>query len=358
MTIKILWANLAGGSRSANVAGLLGGYVELTEKCNPDIMLFQEAAREISMCAWAGAAMRNLDSSNSGGPRDLLGQFVTQLREYSFFFAPAIQSNRDSHPDKWKTMKVPEGKIRGQGCAMAVHDRCGIVDFWGEKSVNSPFIEPIELTLPLSNKESIYTGNRDSEPRIVQGLRVKYIEKEFVVWNVHLTTLTGERGEVRSKKDEEAEAIRSAQLELLLQAYRAFQNTDIESNHPEDVGWIIGGDFNASLDELTSALKGEFVCVVDGPTRPSGNQVDNILIDPGHSAEHGMKFKAEILATTSIFQSGVTSRTTLNIECKDIMDGLVSAGVDHLPLLLSVSKQELQQPRESMAEENVQRRPR
>ena len=83
MPIRIMSANLAGGSRYANVSKLVEGYVCLFRACKPQIILLQEAAREISECAYAGAVMRKLVAGTGEGEVRERVMADPKIREYT-----------------------------------------------------------------------------------------------------------------------------------------------------------------------------------------------------------------------------------------------------------------------------------
>jgi len=300
-------------------------------------MLFQEAAREISECQWAGAVIRTFNSSVFGGRRDLLGSLARKLNEYWFFFAPTIQSNRESHPKLWKRMEVPRGKIRGQGCAIAIRRDVDLLDFWtGQKN---SFVEPIELPLPISEKESIYAGNRDSESRIAQGLRLKLDQRDLTIWNVHLTTIVGER-KGNTTCDQEAAMIRTRQLNFLIDAYKKHKEYPTSKN----TCWIIGGDFNATPSELSvnQDLVQNFRNAFLGPSRPNNYQVDTILLDAEFfpDIEKERKSKTKILVTHAKAESLSSTEklnSSLDSSYSSYIQRLLEEGVDHFPILFDDS---------------------
>ncbi len=361
--IRVLSANVAGGARSADVSGLVDGHVDLVRSLAPDIVLLQEAAREIEIDAplYASAWLRDLrpnsPSQKNATDRDLLGQLAKKLKDYRFFFAPAIHSNRDSHPAKWRRMGVPDGSLRAQGAAMGVRrETVKVLDFWTSKE--RPEAEPIELPLPLPEGETIYRGDRSSEPRIAQGLLIEIGHRELQVWNIHFTTLKGER-EGKGEIDAMARKTRSAQLDVLFGALWT----------PGPSGpWIMGGDFNADWEELGHAITDRQPAaelIFAGPTRPNTSrghprpQADNILVG---RAEFRVRERRILIGNDPVendddpvddddisldkigrtedrnaMQSMPAPRLELSPAYADTIKKLRKAGVDHFPLLLDLS---------------------
>lgn len=358
--IRILCVNLAGGNRRTNVGGLVNGFSSIIRGCSPHVLLCQEAAREVHAGnRWAGASLRDLDpTAVRPDPRDLLGQLAKQLQSYRFFFAPAIQSNRDAHPKKWGVagMSVPVGKIRGQGCAMAVHEDLLMgLDYWTAQP--SAVVEPIELTLPLKTYEyqkqqnfapqdlkstPIYEGNRDSEPRIVQGLRVSCDGQDWVIWNIHLTTITKERADpLIPVVEDAAKAIRSLQLDLLAEVHRQHREFLDKDSEQKSACWVIGGDFNATPAEIEShGIKAMFQIAYDGPTRPKINQVqaDTVLYEA--ACIPGVRpVRAVVLVSDSYVKKLQLLQGTFDTTWGPEIDHLVDKQrVDHFPLLVELER--------------------
>lgn len=341
MSFRILSANLSAGSRKVEIGNLVDGYSNLIAACAPDLLLMQEAARELPVRGWAGAVMRNLGSGVVGDQRDLLGQLAGRGEEYQFFFAPAIQSNRDSHPEKWQSLGVALEKVRAQGCALAVRkERVTLLDFWTGQP--NPFAEPIELTLPSADEESIsiYSGTRDSEPRIAQGLRLLCDGRDWVVWNVHGITISNER-EGYPTVDAEAVSLRARQLKFLVRSYEQCRNVH------RDARWVIGGDFNASPRELESQrdISGIFANAFLGPSRPNGSQVDTILLEakyfPHIGEERSSKTKILITSKYAAVLPPAPNPPGGQLSAMETgwgkyIEELLDQGVDHFPLLLEL----------------------
>lgn len=340
MTVQILSANVAGGCRNAKLDELVSGYSQLIQSTQPQILLLQEAARELEACNDAGAKLRTLGSDIVGDSRDLLGQLAIENPEYRFYFAPAVMSHRDSPPEKWQRTNLPPGRIRAQGCAVGVHQSVAILDFWtGEEK---DYQEPIELNLPLTiDKElGIYSGTRDDEARIAQGLRVRCEAQEMVCWNVHLTTLFGER-EQNPLIDERAAKVRARQLDALMVSHEKCRVV-----HGK-IPWVIAGDFNAKPEELLKheTLTNQFQLGVYGPTRPNGTQVDNILLEQNlfpsivHDRARWTSIYMTQAQTDSLSAPAPPKGETpshLDAGRNDEMEQLMKAGADHFPLVATL----------------------
>ena len=324
--MKVLIGNFAGGARAAAQEALPRALAALVQGEGAAVVLIQEAAREIP----SGADVRgSLQQVRCACDRDQLGIIADAIApEYTVHFLPAIQSHRDSHPAKWDRMGVPSGFIRAQGSAIAVHERVKLCDFWtGEPNGAA---EPIPLRL---STEGSYRGVRDSEPRFAMLLRVDVGGEQFVLANVHLATLTGERAD-DARIDAKAQALRHSQMQVLSQAHRTWK-TDPHPKTNSDATWLIAGDFNAPRSEIErSPLHEDFESVVDARTRPEprARQVDMALLE--RTGQHTTKYAVLVDRMPSDQQPG-----EVYVE-RPAVRSLVEAGGDHYPICVEIKKGE------------------
>ena len=320
-------ANLAGGARNANQSLLAVGYRELISACQPDVLLLQEAAREIAACDCRQGGMFDF-SITSGGERDLLGELARRLPDYAFFFTPIIWSNRHDHPAKWERVQLPEGMVRTQGSAVGIRRQTVTpLGYWTGQS--GAEIEPMELSLPVGEEAEAYFGSRDREPRTATALRFRCGGRESVAWNVHLATMVGER-EGDPIIDSSADRLRQQQLGPILRSCRSFKKEH------QATRILIGGDFNANAVRLKSYLEAEacsigYTVLVHGETRP-GNRpaTDNLVMESADLANCSPNVAilvGEACQRAGSAQADSTSHGRL-------IDRLVDdAGIDHFPVL-------------------------
>jgi len=322
--MRFLTINGAGGSENARVDAQASLFARLVREQRPDVVLFQEAMRQVSV-AGLPPDLRDVDSYDPSEEGDLLGAIQQELRGhgYRIRFAPAILSHRDSPPLKWSRVSVPPGHVRAQGCALAIGAGVRCANLWSGELMDHAV--PVEQHLPLPEDVDIYAGNRDSEPRLAQGLRLRKGGLDVILWNVHLTTLTGER-EGQVDRDLEGLEVRRRQLGILLRAHAR------ASERGQTTDWIIGGDFNcdaAALQEMTEGTG--FRVTVDAPTRPHGGRTDNFLVAVGKDRPVS---QARVLVPAGFSLAGFASGTIADESQAEVLGELVKAGLDHLPVVI------------------------
>jgi len=359
--VVALSLNLAGGSRYASPERLVDGQAALLRALAPDLLLLQEAGRDLPLGPGVGARLRALPQDHdpcaaAGGPDDVLGRLAEALPEYRFAYSPLLQSQRDSHPQKWQAgLHVAPGRARAQGLALGWRRaRCVPLDFWA--GVPSEHAEPLELPLPSRPGGRLYRGGRDSEPRWAQALRLRVEHYDLVICNLHLSTLGGERAG-SAEVDAEAQGLRRLQIEALLEL-RAEQELGIaelrESTPalPPAPLWLLGGDLNLSpqQEELSPARGAGLLLGTLGPTRPWNLQTDAFLADPRlcPQLEEERSLRSRIFVSHTAPQGGARrwsapapalppagqSASALDGSQGEILAGLLREGLDHYPVAL------------------------
>ncbi|MFK5893037.1 MAG: endonuclease/exonuclease/phosphatase family protein [Pseudomonadota bacterium] len=98
----------------------------------------------------------------------------------------------------------------------------------------------------------LFSGNRDTEPRMAMVAHFNLSGKDIFVVNFHLTTLKGER-EGFPERDQYGSQIRQNQLDTILNGIVSRLNADRQQqikkhNKKSKPGlWILGGDLNATI---------------------------------------------------------------------------------------------------------------
>ncbi len=338
-SFKMMVANLSLGARRADrKANLVRLIAELIMRETPDILLAQEGGRILPLFGSAGAVMRDFSRFEAGHSKDYLGQIGHLLNsEYALVFSPSILN----HPAKKSRTGVSSSEIWGQGNCIFISRRIApcLVDFWGGHPVASPLVE--EIQLPRLPKHCLYAGSRNSEQRIVQVIRLCIANQDIVLFNLHLTTMDGEREKniaIDKTIDKTAQKLRAKQITEVIAAITLHQNLAKNtegSSGLKDTIYVAAGDFNETLAKVLSheAAGSLLKALVLGSTRPHPKlSVDNVLVDNAHKAVFD---KVRILVTKK--QDRIQSHPQNDVSHKDLLKKMVDNGVDHWPIVLESS---------------------
>jgi endonuclease/exonuclease/phosphatase family metal-dependent hydrolase len=125
------------------------------------------------------------------------------------FFSPHLDSYIDSHPRKWTSSIFEEYYLSGQriyqGTGILIKNEkisenespIAIVNLWDSK--RSGEAENVGKIMPYPN--TVYCGNRDTEPRSLMMVRVKIQGKYLLFCCTQLSTLTEEDNEIKKAED-------------------------------------------------------------------------------------------------------------------------------------------------------------
>ena len=137
-------------------------------------------------------------------------------------------------------------------------------------------------------ENGLFTGNRNTEPRLALVSHFHRNNIDYYIINVHLTTLNGER-EGYTEKDRLGSQIRQEQVETILDGIVSRLNHDRhsrignKSSKKHSSVWILAGDFNAGIDaaEIIKIQQMNFIKLCDNnPTkRAKTAKVASIKVD-------------------------------------------------------------------------------
>ena len=174
-----------------------------------------------------------------------------------------IDSKHHAHPRKWRELLRKQKRpttVLSQGNAILWKTGLEHGSLWEpDVSHTSKELKPEIVRLDTG----IYTGSRDSEPRIAMVTRFRKAGRHIIVVNLHLTTLEHER-EGTVERDAAGSAVRTRQVRLVLDGivstYNAWWR---ESGYSARLGepiWILGGDLNGipESDEVTMLTRARF----------------------------------------------------------------------------------------------------
>lgn len=254
----------------------------LINKSNPDIILLQEVVRY---------------GSHSGEIREI----IDCPKGYYYLASTTIDTIKNGYPPKWNTFRSKgqwdDKTYIGVGLAILWKKDIKHSSLWSTKVKHlkiGPELEKEEVRI----ETGLFTGNRDTEPRMAVVSHFNLFKRNFYIINLHLTTLKGER-EGFPEKDNQGSIIRQEQINTILIGIISRLNQDQQqrSSHLKKKVqpgiWIMGGDFNATPEspEIAKIQQMNFIRLCnDAPTKRSkkGNipiiKVDYFFAGPCHYA--------------------------------------------------------------------------
>lgn len=209
----------------------------LIESSNPDIILLQEIIRYGDL---------------NGDCRELFdipdGYFYTT--------SMAIDTINNSYPPKWNKIRRDGNWSKetylGHGLGLLWKKNLFHSSLWNIDASHQSSGPKLETEV-VRFETGLFTGNRDTEPRIAMVAHFHLGERDFFVINAHLATLKGER-EGFPEKDQMGSNIRQKQVDILLNGIISRLNKDRQERFSR-IGikakpgiWILGGDLNATTD--------------------------------------------------------------------------------------------------------------
>ena len=215
------------------------------EQSNPDIIVLQEVSQY---------CIGEQCQTNFNIPKD-----------YHFAMHAAIDTKTHCYPPKWNKIKQsgdwPSNTYLSHGLGILWKKKLKHSSIWNidkKDAITSP-----ELSFEVVRLENgLFTGSRNTEPRLAMVAQFHYKHIDFFIINVHLTTLKGER-EGFLERDKQGSIIRQKQIDIISEGIISRLNHDrnqrIPSKSKKDhpTIWVLAGDFNAYVDapEITNILR-------------------------------------------------------------------------------------------------------
>ncbi|MBF0264626.1 MAG: endonuclease/exonuclease/phosphatase family protein [Gammaproteobacteria bacterium] len=208
------------------------------EQTDPDIVLLQEV---IKYCV------------------DKKCQYIFDIpKQYYLTMHAAIDTKFHCYPPKWGKIKQagewPDNTYLSHGLGILWKKDLKHSSIWNLDSKKA--VQSADLNYEVVRLENgLFTGSRNTEPRLAMIAQFHYQQTDFFIVNVHLTTLKGER-EGFLERDKQGSNIRQQQIEIISEGIISRLNHDrnhrinqkSKKNHPTI--WILAGDFNAGPDSL------------------------------------------------------------------------------------------------------------
>lgn len=244
---------------------------ELITTYNPDVLILQEVVRYEE-----GSEIKELIEVPQG---------------YYFKSSIAINSIHQNHPLKWSG-------IREQGCwDKTCYLGQGNAILW-KKELKHSSIWELDKACCIQSENiteekvridtGLFTGYRDTEPRLSVVCHFVKEGRDIFIVNVHLTTLRGER-EGLPAIDRRGSRVRQHQISVILEGivsryneWRKDQQIEEPSQPPL---WILAGDFNATPDseELQKLQEMSFLDIAPvkglGTKRKKSHNYPTITVD-------------------------------------------------------------------------------
>jgi endonuclease/exonuclease/phosphatase family metal-dependent hydrolase len=271
--LRVLNLNCAGAKfldstkaeRAAQQSKLNAALEVLAEQYRPDVMVLQEVARY-------GSADR---------PDDL----IRPPSGYSYQSFVAIDSSTHRHPARFSRMRAGGNwrldEYLAQGCGLLWRSSIKTASVWNFEFETRAQVDAETVRL----ERGLYTGSRDTEPRLAVVSHFLKDPIEFFVVNLHLVTFRGEREGVPAK-DARGSQARLHQLDTILNGivseyneWRSEFAPERLQQHPPPV-WILAGDFNCSPGSPEIARVQQLNFVDLNPLKGPGTKAPGIGRDP------------------------------------------------------------------------------
>ncbi len=186
----------------------------------------------------------------------LVQELVAPPEGYCYQSSIAIDTVRQNHPVKWqsirKTGKWPADAYLGQGNGVLWREGIphgAIWDWTGKKARSGEGLRQEAIRIDTG----LFTGNRDTEPRLAVVSHFIWENRHVFIVNLHLTTLVKER-EGFPERDCLGAEIRGKQLDIILYGivsrYNQWREDQGAIENEDRPFWFLVGDFNATEDSL------------------------------------------------------------------------------------------------------------
>ena len=183
-------------------------------------------------------------------------ELVEPPEGYCYQSSISIDTASQNHPVKWepirKAGKWVADDYLGQGNGLLWREdipHCSIWDWTGEKARRGKGLRQEAIRIDTG----LFTGNRDTEPRLAVVSHFIYEKRHLFIVNLHLTTLLKER-EGFPDRDCLGAEIRGRQLDIVLSGIVSRYNRWREEQYPlapdDRPIWFLAGDFNATENSL------------------------------------------------------------------------------------------------------------
>ena len=184
-------------------------------------------------------------------------EIIEDIENYHYQSFIAIDTEKNNHPEKWNPIRDSnkgnwsESAYLGQGSGVLWRKDIPHSQIWETNVYNA--IEKEELDAEVVRMDNgLYTGTRDTEPRIAIVTHFIVEEIDIYLVNLHLTTLSGER-EGFPERDNQGKEVRLKQIDIILNGivsrFNSWRAENVKNINKKPI-WILGGDFNATPDSI------------------------------------------------------------------------------------------------------------
>lgn len=231
---------------------------ELIQTYSPDVILMQEVVRY------------------EEGEKEC--ELITPPDGYAFQSSIAINSIHQNHPLKWDSIRTsgmwPKESYLGQGNAILWKKDLQHSSIWElDQNTYNSAEHIVEEKVRIDT--GLFTGYRDTEPRIAVVYHFVKNDRDIFIVNVHLTTLRGER-EGLPAIDAKGSELRQNQISIILEGivsrYNEWRKSKTTSSRQKNPLWILGGDFNATPNSVEIQKMEEMSFIDIAPVKGLGTK--------------------------------------------------------------------------------------
>ena len=241
-------------------------------------------------------------------------EMVDAPEGYHYQSSISIDTARQNHPVKWDPIRAAgkwdNGAYLGQGNGLLWREDIPHGSIWvcsGKEMRPGADLRQEIIRIDTG----LYTGNRDTEPRLAVVSHFFFESRHVLLVNLHLTTLTHER-EGFPERDCMGTEMRLKQLDVILNGivsrYNTWRAAGGAMNAPDRAIWFLTGDYNATEDSLEIAKLKRLNFLDLCPRKGTGTKygrgsmnaaltLDYIFAGPAHYAFDPAKIKQFLTRT-------------------------------------------------------------
>lgn len=248
-SLRLMTYNIGGGRRDQDKK--IENCIQVIDSISPDILGLQEANFKIHPTK--GVHSDTDDVANTLGYKyRSFHDHITLKKHFSISNTKMVDAIYDDYDD-WQVGNSLISKLPFI-------------------SLSDPFIDGQPKIIPIY-KTQLYEGNRDTEPRFASLSRIKFGEINPYLITTHLSTLRGERGQMKQIEIyEKAVKLRKLEIQNII---ALLEKKVLNKFRPV----ILMGDFNAEIEEDSLATLRNAGFSWSKPDGVCTHQVHNLIID-------------------------------------------------------------------------------
>ncbi|MFK5983894.1 MAG: endonuclease/exonuclease/phosphatase family protein [Pseudomonadota bacterium] len=263
--------------------------------------------------------------------------------EYYYQTSISIDTIKNGYPRLWNKIRKSGGWDKntylGHGLGILWRKELLHSSLWAisNKQLNTNSLLEKET---VRFETGLFSGNRDSEPRMAVVAHFNLGGKDIFILNFHLTTLKGER-EGFPERDQYGSRIRLNQLDTILNGIVSRLNSDrqqqMQKQHKKlkPALWLLAGDLNATIHsaEELKLIQQNFarICSDKVTKRPTKEITEKAVL--GHIKHKGGNIKVDYLFAGPLYYACLPDEIEQSKQTYEVLYDLDIS--DHFPIVAS-----------------------